>query len=58
MFSLTEVVLVFRMYFVFQMLVVAQELIHCFDSRAFDPGIKALLLSAGVSETEFLRNSF
>lgn len=40
------------------MLVVAQKLIYCFDPSRFDPGIKALLLSADVSEREFLRNSF
>lgn len=57
-FSLKEAVLIFRMHFAFQMLVVAQELICCFDPSRFDPEIKALLLSADVSEREFLRNSF
>lgn len=57
-FSLKEVVLIFRMYFMFQMLVVAQDLIYCFDPSRFDPEIKALLLSGDVSEREFLRNSF
>lgn len=58
MLSLKEAVLIFRMYFVFQLLVVAQELIYCFDPGRFDPEIKALLLSADVSEREFLRSSF
>lgn len=58
MFSLKEVVLIFRMYFVFRMLVVELELIYCFEPSRFDPEIKALLLSADVSEREFLRNSF
>lgn len=56
-FSLKEVVLIFRMYFVFRMLVVELELIYCFEPSRFDPEIKALLLSADVSEREFLRNS-
>lgn len=51
-----EVLLIFRKYFVFRMLFVAQELIYCFDPSRFDPEIKALLLSADVSEREFLRN--
>lgn len=55
-FSLKEVLLIFRKYFVFRMLFVAQELIYCFDPSRFDPEIKALLLSADVSEREFLRN--
>lgn len=57
-FSLKEAVLIFRVYFVFQVLVIAQELICCFDSSRSDPEIKALLLSADVPEREFLRNSF
>lgn len=46
------------MFFVFQMLEVAEELIYCFDQSRFDPEIKALLLWADISEREFLRNSF